>query len=266
MKKLTLLIIVTLFSLNSYSQVGGLSASKIGAVCTTPVPENTIEFEPFFAYALTNHYFDSNSTRQNLFSTSDSTLKFSTSGFRFSYGLFKNFEIGVTLPVDVSEVRFGAKYKLPIEGNLNMGVLAGYNTLIGNQIYARRNSAHEMTPSFVGGLIFTYKISEKMCIDFDAQFQKHKEETIAGHTQGVFFNSAVGYYIFENVNLLTALSYNYKFYNNPTDDSYLLTLNTGIAIERAKHFILVINAPFDLLGKNEYQTTGFGLALTILLD
>ncbi|HAG15408.1 MAG TPA: hypothetical protein DCG69_02645 [Bacteroidales bacterium] len=266
MKKQLLLLFIGVISIPVFGQIGGLSASKIGAVCTTPVAENKIEFEPFFAYALSNHYFDSNSNRQDLFSTADSTLKFSTSGFRFTYGLFKNFEIGVTLPVDVSEVRFGAKYKLPFEGSLSMGILGGYNTLVGNQVYARRNSAHEMTPSFVGGLIFTYKINEKMCFDFDAQFQKHTEETIAGHTHGVFLDSAIGYYILENVNFLAALSYNYKFYSNPTDDSYLLTLNTGIAIEKAEHFILVINAPFDLLGKNEYQTKGFGLALTILLD
>jgi len=29
---------------------------------------------------------------------------------------------------------------------------------------------------------------------------------------------------------------------------------------------LVLNVPIDLLGKNEFKTVGFGLALTIILD
>lgn len=62
------------------------------------------------------------------------------------------------------------------------------------------------------------------------------------------------------------LNYNYQAYENSDNNSHLLALNTGLAIERAKHFILVLNAPFDILGKNEYQTRGFGMALTILLD
>jgi hypothetical protein len=266
MKKLTLSILVTLISFNIYAQVGGLSASKLGTLCTTTVPEGTIEFEPFFGYAVTNNFFDDQGNVQYLFSSSDSTMKFSSTGFRFSYGLMKNLEIGVSLPVDVSEVRFGAKYKLPIEGKLTMGLLAGYNTLVGNQIYARRNAAHEMTPSYVGGLILTYEFTDKFSIDLDAQYQKHTLETNVGHTHGYYINSDIGYYFMDKVNFILGFNYNFKAYNESINNSHLLTLNTGIAIEKAEHFILVLNAPFDILGKNEYQTRGLGFALTIMLD
>ncbi len=266
MKKLSLSILITLFSFNLYAQVGGLSASKLGTLCTTAVPEGSIEFEPFFGYALSTNLFDSNGDVQPLFSTSDSTMKFSASGFRFSYGLMKNLEVGVSLPVDVSEIRFGAKYKLPLEGKLTMGLLAGYNTLVGNQIYARRNAAHEMTPSYVGGLILTYEFTDKLSIDMDAQYQKHTLITNLGHTHGYYINSDIGYYFMEKVNLIVGFNYYFKAYNESINNSHLLTLNTGIAIEKAEHFILVLNAPFDILGKNEYQTKGFGLALTIILD
>ncbi|MBN2236901.1 MAG: hypothetical protein JW729_05040 [Bacteroidales bacterium] len=266
MKKLVTLFTFSFLFLNVYSQVGGLSASKVGALCTATVPENTIEFEPFFGYALTSHYFDQNGIRQNLFSTSDSTLKFSGFGFRFTYGLSKNLEIGVSLPVDVSEVRFGAKYKLPLEGKFTMGLLAGYNTLIGNQVYTRRSAVHEITPAFVGGLIFTYKFSDRMCMDLDIQYQKHTHITSSGHDHCLFIDSEIGYYLFKNINFITGFSFNNKFYNQASNNSYVFTLNTGVAIERAENFILVLNAPFDLIGKNEYQTTGFGLALTIILD
>lgn len=266
MKNLFLLFFVSFLSVSAYSQVAGLSASKLGTLCTAPVPEGTIEFEPFFGYSITSDYFDSNGDLQPLFSTSDSTMKFSGSGFRFSYGLMKNLEIGVSLPIDVSVVSFGAKYKLPLEGNFTMGLLGGYTTLIGNQVYVRRSAIHEMTPSFVGGIIMTYEFNENLSIDFDAQYQKHTLETSDGHTHGFYLNSDIGYYLMDRVNFIVGLNYGYKVFNASIDNSSLLTLNTGIAIEKAKHFILVLNAPFDLFGKNEYQTKGFGLALTIILD
>ncbi|MCD4772735.1 MAG: hypothetical protein K8R41_05050 [Bacteroidales bacterium] len=263
-------IIITLsllFATSSiFAQVSGLSASKLGTLTTATVPEGTIEFEPFFSYALSNYSFDNNGNRQPLFSTSDSTMKFSFLGFRFSYGLMKNLEIGITLPIDVSEVNFGAKYKLPLEGKFSMGLLAGYNTIMGNRIYVCRNAVHKVTPAYVGGVIMTYDFSDKFSIDFDAQYHKHKKTTLSGHTNGFHINSDIGYYLMEKVNFIVGLNYNYQVYNVNIDDSYLLTLNTGLAIERAEHFILVINAPFDILGKNEYKTNGFGLALTIMLD
>lgn len=266
MKKITLILLASIISIGVYSQVGGLSASKLGTLCTAPVPEGTIEFEPFFGYALSSNQFDSDGKVQDLYSTSDSTMSFAGSGFRFSYGLMKNLEVGITVPIDVSAVSFGAKYKLPMEGKLTMGLLAGYNTVIGNQVYDRRSSIYEETPAFVGGFIMTYDFSDKFSIDFDAQYQKHTYETLGGHSNGVFLNSDIGYYLMEKVNFIVGLNYNYKIFDNSDDDSYLLTINTGIAIERAENFILVLNAPFDLMGKNEYRTKGFGLALTIMLD
>jgi len=266
MRKLFLLILIGLINANIHAQVGGLSASKLGTLGAAPVPEGTIEFEPFFGYALSTNFFDSNGAIQPLFSTSDSIMKFSASGFRFSYGLMENLEVGVSLPVDVSEVRFGAKYKLPFKGKLTMGFLAGYNTLVGNQVYTRRNAVQELTPSYVGGLIMTYEFNEKFSIDFDAQFQKHTLTTYFGHTHGFYINSDIGYYLMEKVNFILGLNYNFRAYELAVNSSQLLTINTGIVIETGENFILVVNAPIDILGKNDFKTKGFGLALTIILD
>jgi hypothetical protein len=263
-----IIITLSLLFVISYTsaQVGGLSASKLGTLTTTTVPAGAIEFEPFFSYALSNNFFDNNTNRQPLFSTSDSTMKFSFFGMRFSYGLMKNLEIGISLPIDVSEINFGAKYKLPLEGKLSLGVLAGYNTIMGNRIYVCRNAVCKVTPAYVGGMIMTYDFSPKLSIDIDAQYHQHKKTTSEGHTHGFNINSDIGYYLMERVNFIVGLNYAYQAYNADIDDSYLITLNTGVAIEKAENFILVLNAPFDLFGKNEYQTTGFGLALTIMFD
>ena len=266
MKKLIFTLSLFFVLNNIYAQVGGLSASKLGTLCTEAVPAQAIEFEPFFSYASSSHFFDTNGESQSLFATSDSMQFFAASGFRFSYGLFKDFEIGVSIPVDVSMASFGAKYKLPIDGKLTFGLLAGYNSVIGNAVYVRRNAVHESTSSLVGGLIMTYEASDKFSIDLNTQYQKHINETAEGHDQGLFISSDFGYYAIENVNFIMGMYYNYKKHDVFEDNAHLFTINPGIAIEKAENFILVLNAPIDLLGKNEFQTVGFGLALTIILD
>lgn len=260
-------IIILQFSTQVSAQaIGGLSASKLNTLTAQEVGQGNIEFEPYFGYAATRHYFDHNRKVHKLFMNNDSIQKFSAFGFRFTYGIMKNMEIGISLPVDVSEVKFGLKYQLPRLGKLQWALLAGYNNITGNQAYSRRNACHESTPSVIGGLILSYPISKKWSIDFDAQYQKHTASTIDNHSQGLYLNSDVGYYLLENINFIVGLNYNCQNFDTAENNSELFTINTGVAIERAKNFILVINAPFDIMGKNEYRTKGFGMALTILLD
>ena len=266
MKKVIITLSLVLAISIAYSQVGGLSASKLGTLCTETVPAQTIEFEPFFGFASSTSFFDTDNNVQDLFLSGDSTQFFSSTGFRFSYGLMKNLEIGVSLPVDVSSVGFGAKYKLPIEGNFTLGILAGYNAIIGNDIYVRRNSTLESTSAIVGGLIMTYEFSDKFSTDFNIQYQTHTNSTTEGHGNGMFVSSDFGYYLVENVNFIMGMNYFYKDLAEPDHSSQLFTLNPGIAIEKAENFILVLNSPIDLFGKNEFKTVGFGLALTIILD
>ncbi|MEN8121688.1 MAG: hypothetical protein ABFS35_15155 [Bacteroidota bacterium] len=251
---------------NIHSQIGGLSASKLETLCTETVPAQTIEFEPFFGYATSTRFFDKNGDIQDLFATSDSSQFFSAPGFRFSYGVIKNLEIGVSIPIDISTVSFGAKYKLPIEGKLTLGLLAGYNSIVGNNIYIRRNAAHETSSSIAGGLILTYEFSDKFSFDFNAQYHEHFNTTSDGHDKGICFGTDVGYYSIENINFIIGMNYFFEKYDLFDKNSHLFTLNPGIAIEKAENFILVLNLPVDLFGKNEFQTVGFGLALTIILD
>ncbi|OQX97327.1 MAG: hypothetical protein B6I20_12855 [Bacteroidetes bacterium 4572_117] len=255
------------FVINSvFAQVGGLSASKLGTLCTETVPAQTIEFEPFFSFASSSRVFDKKGDVQNLFATNDSSQFFSEPGFRFSYGLMKNLEVGVSIPTDISTVSFGAKYKLPFKGKLTFGLLVGYNSIVGNDIYVRRNAAHETSSSIGGGIILTYEFSDKFSCDFNAQYHKHLNKTSAGHDQGMCFSTDFGYYFIENVNFIIGMNYFFEDYEVFEDNSRLFTFNPGIAIEKAENFILVLNSPIDLFGKNEYKSVGFGLALTIILD
>ncbi|NPA43996.1 MAG: TonB-dependent receptor [Chlorobi bacterium] len=266
MKKITITLSI-LFIINlSFSQVGGLSASKLGTYCVETVPAQAIEFEPAFSFASTTSYFNQDGDVYDLFMSDDSIQHFASTGFRFSYGLFKNFEIGVTIPVDISTLSLGIKYKLPIDSKVEFGLMAGYNGIYGNDVYVKRNSVHESTSAYAFGLIVSYPFSEKLSADFNAQYQTHINKTVTNHKEGIYLSSDIGYYLFENINFITGFSYSFRNNDDDNLNSYLFTLNPGIAIEKAERFILVLNSPIDLFGKNEYKTTGFGLALTILLN
>ncbi len=266
MKK-TLITFSLFFAINAiFAQVGGLSASKLGTFCTEAIPAQALEFEPFFEFATSTSAFDMNGTAQNLFVTSDESQIFSSTGFRFSYGLFKDFEIGVSIPVDISTINLGAKYKLPIEGKATFGLLAGYNQILGNAVYIRKDAMHESTNELVGGIILTYEFSDKFSLDFNAQYHKHLNTTNLGHDQGMCIGTDIGYYLIKNINFIIGSRCVFIHYKEKIMNAHLFTLNPGIAIEKAENFILVMNAPFDVFGKNQYKTFGFGLALTIILD
>ncbi len=59
MKKTLFITLFITISYFSYSQIGGISASKLVTLCTTTVPENTIEFEPAFSSSFSNKVWTS---------------------------------------------------------------------------------------------------------------------------------------------------------------------------------------------------------------
>ena len=266
MKKIIVLLAFSFISVAIFSQVGGVSNGKLVTLNAGTVSENKLEFEPSFGFATSSNFFDANGDVQEMYKSSDSLMKFSSMGFRMTYGLIENLEVGLYLPVDVSEINFGAKYRLPIDGKLGLGLVAGYNSVLGNQVYDKKSTVYELTPAILGGVIMSYGFSEKLSIDFDAQYRKHTQTILGGHTDAFRVSTDLGYYILNRINLIAGLTYNQALFEDSISNSYLLTLNTGFTVERGENFILIINAPFDLMGKNEFRTKGFGLALTITLD
>lgn len=267
MKKNIIILSLVLYTSISFAQIEGISASRLGTYCAETVAVNSIEFEPAFSFATATKEFNNDGVQQNLFLSPDSTQLFSSFGFRFTYGLFQNFEIGVSLPVDVSTMNIGAKYKLPFHTKTQFAIFAGYNAIIGNKVYVKRNSVHELTSFVVAGFAASYNFSDKLGFDFNAQYHKHSNSTVLGHNQGFSISTDVGYYLFEDISFISGFKYLYKDndeFNNHY--YYLFTINPGISIERSKKFGLSLNVPIDLLGKNEYKTTGFGMALTVLLN
>ena len=266
MKKVIITTAIIILSFNLYSQVGGLSASKLATICTAPVPENMIEFEPAFGFTYSNEYYNEDGIVESRFGADDSLEITSNLGFRFSYGLMENLEIGMLVPFDANSFSIGLKYKMFEKDNFSLGLMTGYNSTDGNRIINRSILELEDSPAIAGGLIVTYDFSDKLSMDFDAQYQQHINTTDEMHKSDVFLNSDIGYFVTDGVQLVLGMNYFNSAYEDVDLNSNLLTMNVGITLEKADNFILVANAPIDIFGQNNYKSTGFGLALTIIID
>lgn len=88
MKKILLINLILLLSIYGFSQIGGISNSKLYSINTDAIKHHTIEFEPTVNHTSSTKYWDSNGDLQNSFSTSDSAIKNTGLSFRFTYGLW----------------------------------------------------------------------------------------------------------------------------------------------------------------------------------
>ncbi len=267
MKKSIIVIITLLISNYTQAQVGGLSASKLSALCAETVPNKTIEFEPALGFNFSNKAWNKSARIISVFPENDSLLINSYMGFRLSYGLLKNMETGISFPVDMSSIQFGLKYKIPVEyEKLQFGLLAGVNFFTGNRVIKKKGNSINNTCNFVTGIIISYQVAEKLSIDFNAQYQHLTRNVIENHNHDILLNTDIAYFINNGLQLVMGLNYIQSDYNTDNYDFYRLTINPGLTIEQAENFILVLNFPYDTVGKNINKSIGIAMALTIMIN
>ena len=266
-KNIILLFSLLAVSYSTNAQIGGLSASKLATLCTETVPAKSIEFEPLFTINFTENAWDNAGNNFSIFPQNDSINISSSFGFRFTYGVVDNLETGISVPIDMSSIQYGIKYQIPLSNqDVRFGVMTGFNAPLGNKTISKKSNTINESASIVAGIINTYHISEKLCVDTDIQYQVFTRKTLDYHKCNIFVNSDIGYFVGKDVQLVLGFNYFYTDNNNHLLDEYKLTINPGLTIERAKNFILVLNFPYDLKGKNTQQSFGCGMALTILID
>ena len=266
-KLIALLLIVFIFGMpEAQAQIGGLSASKLSALNTETVPQFTIEFEPSFVFGYANRYWNRSGTSRPLFKNNDSLRVNSEMDFRFTYGLTPQWEAGFTLPTNVSYLSFGSKYRFFEKRNYSLAVLNGLNLPLGNHIYSaiyRHNKCSEYDINLLAGMAATYQINPRFSVDFNSIVQGHLDRGfthLANHID-LFFNTDFGYYLWPAFQGIIGF-----YYARTAPSRQTLTINPGFTIEKAKHFIMVLNFPYDAWGKNCEKQIGFGFALTITLD
>ena len=261
MKKNTLIFFLLIIGNHAFSQVGGISASKLATLSAGTVPAHKIEFEPSFGIEWSGRHWNMQGNLQNTFLSSDSMAVASGFGFRFSYGATEKLEIGTAMPFDLSEISFGAKYNFLNNGRMALSALLGTNAMLGNTIYNKT----EQEISLAGGFVYTLAFTEQMGIDFVVQSQKHFRTPGSENIADIFIDLDYGYYVIESLQLCTGFNYSYTSVNQTTANQRLI-FNAGITFEPANNFLMVFSVPFDIYGINQDKATGFTFALTVTLE
>ncbi len=242
----------------SYAQIGGLSAGKLRTFGTATVPVNAIEFEPSLGICMYKSAFSQHGDLYPAFDNKDSLSFENQLAFRFSYGLFKNAEIGVLVPQDVSALQTGIKYKIFAHNKSSFGLMGGLNLAFNNRIHKDEIMAYS------SGLIYSF--DGNFLLDMNAQMQRSITSDNANSHNHYYFSADAGYYLKNNIQLVSGLYFHQNKYPSAEDNQQSLTFMPGITIEKAENFILVLNYSCDIFGKNIQQAHGLGIALIIMID
>jgi hypothetical protein len=260
-----IVLFVTVFSNPVFSQVKGISASKVGTYCIGTVPKRDLEFKPSFSFGISRQKWNSNYKLENSFATPDSLETYSEYSLRFTYGLTDKIEIGLSAPSDISGVSFGIKYIAMQNDKSGISIISGINSPLGNRFYDLSSKDSNDMVSFAVGFVYSHKINDKLLFDFDIQGQTLMKNAKENHHYDLFINSDLGYYANEHTQLICGLSYYNDFYNDSKLNNSLLDIHPGISYETGENFLIVISSPIGLYGKNEKQNYGINIAFTMTI-
>jgi len=258
--KIIIFILSLFISIVSYGQIGGLSASKLASFSVGTVPSHKIEFEPSFSHLRSKTYWDNNGNKTNIFSTNDSVRNISAMSFRFTYGITDNLEFGVNVSPDVSMSNWGLRYVIHNGEDFGIAAITGMNIPLGNQTIDKRTRLAENILSIGLGGVMTYNFNENFSADFTAQYQLHLEEAQHHDKNSIFLNFDIGYYILKH-QLQFATAFAYRTVQDDFGGHNVFSITPGVTIETGETFIIVLYAPFDIIGKNEVENHGFGFAI-----
>lgn len=264
-KSIVVLVICSFVAFPVYSQVGGISGSKLGAFCSDVVDHKHIEFEPAFYHVRAKKYWDGDGNLQNLYSTSDSARAETGMNFRFTYGLWDKLEIGTSISTDLSVSSWGARFVAYQNEKVGVAVIAGANIPFGNRDVDGKTRASQLMTAIGGGGVFSAQFTENLSLDFNAQYMFFMKETDNNSKGSWYANADIGYYFFQRqFQLIAGLGYQNSVFE--TYSNQILTVYPGVTIETGKRYIIVISTPFDVYGENALKNFGVSFALTIILD
>lgn len=265
LKSVLISVIVIFSSVQVFSQVGGISNSKLGSVSVAVIGNKKIEFEPGFYHARSSKYWDDDGDLDNIYSTGDSSRAVTGMNFRFTYGLWDRLEIGVSISTDLAVSSWGARFVAFQNKKIGVAVIAGANIPFGNREIDNKTRFSELLTSVGGGGVFTASLTDNLSIDFVAQYMTFLKKTDNNSKGSWYFNSEMGYYFFKRqLQIIAGLGYQDAVFESFT--SQILTVYPGITIETGKNYVIVISAPFDIYGVNALKNAGINFALTLTFN
>ncbi len=265
MKRIYIFIALILFTVQAFSQIGGLSGSKLASYCVDVVKPRTIEFEPSFSYLHSTRYWDDNGSLVSYSTDHDSVHASSGFGMRFTYGLFKNMEVGISVPTILDKGYFGIRYVLYQKDKLGVAAMAGFQLPLGDGAFSKKIHTEENTVQTGLGGVLSYAFNDNFSIDANLQYNRFLRKTVSGKTNNYTASLDGGYYFFDHTfQLIASFYYEYNKLGDRFQD--VLMVFPGFTVETGKSFIIVASVPFSVYGHNTQQGVGFSFALTLTFD
>lgn len=261
-KSVPTFIFFMLLFFNGNSQIGGISGSKISAVCVDVVDHKHIEFEPAVGFSVSKKFFDNSGHLSEKFLTPDSSARATELAFRLTYGLWDCFEFGATVASDMSKSDLGVKYILFHNDRMGIAAISGISFPMGNEIRGSVMQLSEFTTSAGAGIVMSTHASENLCLDLNIQGHTYLSETQDGSRDHYYINADAGYFLFSK-QLQVVAGIGYSHLRMQSHNQSLLTVYPGITLEAGEQHIVVISCPFDVLGKNSLKSAGICVALTL---
>jgi len=267
MKRNILFAVLLLNSAMAFSQVMGVSASKLTSINAATANKNQVEFETGFGYYWASKYYNEEQKLQEFSEEGDSTDVFQEMAFRITYGITDKFETGVLVASNMSTFSLGVKYYLFTSNTFSGAIIAGGTFANESDIVSKNTGIFGKTVSLATGMAFTNEFSQKLSLDFDLQYQCIRDVDVSYSND--FFANAELAYIFNNSNqIIGGFSYTNNNHTHKYDghNNQLFTFNLGASISSGEMFEIVFYTPITLMGKNYDRLNGISLALTIFLS
>jgi hypothetical protein len=265
MKKNLILASFLLICLQSWSQIAGVSNDKLVVVNPGAIATRSFEFEPGFGYIWSTKSFDNNGSLVDIKPGGDSIQVLQALAFRFTYGFAKNFEIGTTITSDLNTFALGIKYTFLEKEKNVMGAFLGTTFSNESDFVLRNTGVFGKTASVVGGLAYMAIFSNKLSMDVDVQYQNIFDNN-QSYSDDIFTAAEIGYRFPKHVQLIGGFGFRYNHFKTDRPDAWLLTFNPGITVNPGETFVMIVNVPFDIAGRNTDRFNGFTFTLTIGLN
>ena len=251
-------ILLSVFTVNAFAQISGISNSKIVIPESGTVPAGTFEFEPAFEVFRSNQAWNKDGSLFNLGSrTTESAL-----GFRLTAGFKHNIEAGLIVPQDVSSLNFGLKWQFRSGGDASLALQSGIN--FDTKSGVRSNEAK--TAKIIGsGLVLTYIISEDIVVDSDFTISYHSNDTEGEPVDlSGTMNLGIGYFLHENFQGVVELnSASARFVNSGSTSKTSGVL--GFTYNASELTKVIMGVKYDLFGSNNDKGIAYIGAFTFVI-
>ncbi len=246
-----------LLTTNTYSQINGLSASKIFVYDAAHIQPGSFEVE------LCTKIF----TAKQMIDTEGKTIPLngrlfkSELDFRFTFGVLNYLEIGVQIPSEMDKFFIGTKFHFYKNSFIHIAGIAGTGYGIKSRFINEGQVDSDKYENLSAGAVSTLRISNETTIDFHVIYSViDKNQSY----QELHLAAGYGYFLSEVLQLAIEMQVEKQLTGFNKADKILLT--PGITFDPAENFSVVAAFPLDIAGRNTEKGIAFFTGFTLWFD